>query len=164
MKTGITSNWRSLSCAFHALLIAITTLCTLPRNAHAQLYVASPSKAVNLVSKFSETRGDPLKIAFIVTVDGPWGLALADDFLFVSNIRNRTVGKYNAITGAVINASFIMTPGTPTGLALDQHDRYLFVATRNLNTETVGEYDATTGAVIDASFIKLYYPLGLAVK
>ena len=74
--------------------------------------------------------------------------AQAGQVIFMSQTGN-TVGEYNAITGATVNAAFIS--GTnPTGLALDGNN-HLFVINRT-NT-TVGEYNATTGATINAAFI-----------
>ena len=65
---------------------------------------------------------------------------------------NNTVGKYNATTGAVINANFITGLNyAPTALAVSGN--ILFVASGSYGTGTVGEYDATTGAVINANFI-----------
>ena len=71
--------------------------------------------------------------------------------LFVTNNGNNTVGKYNATTGAAINANFITGLSGPNGLALSASGTALFVA--NNSNGTVGEYNATTGAAINANFI-----------
>ena len=79
-----------------------------------------------------------------------------------------TVGEYNAITGAPINAQFITGLQFPFGLALSSNDLFvaksgLFVANYSGGT-TVGEYDATTGAAINPDFITgLNQPYALAV-
>ena len=71
------------------------------------------------------------------------------------------VSKYNAATGAPIDANFITGLGSPNGIAL-LGDK-LFVA--SFTSGTVGEYDASTGQAINASFIMgLTEPVGLAVK
>ena len=84
------------------------------------------------------------------------------DTLFVANEGSgNTVGKYDATTGAAINASFITGLNFPYGLAVLGDT--LFVA--NEGGATVSEYDATTGAAINAGFITgLQQPEGLAVK
>jgi sugar lactone lactonase YvrE len=71
--------------------------------------------------------------------------------LYVSNYggaNGGSVGKYDAMTGAPIDASFISGIGAATGLALDG-EGHLLVAFGS----GVHEYDANTGAVINASFI-----------
>lgn len=73
------------------------------------------------------------------------------------------VSKYNAITGALINANFItgLSSENDEGLALLGNT--LFVA--DCGRDTVGAYDATTGAPIKADFITgVPCPQGLAVK
>ena len=82
-----------------------------------------------------------------------------NNHLFVSENGGNynIVGKYDATTGATINASFIQDLDSPVGLnnprgvAVDNKN-HLFVS--NSNANTVGEYDATTGATINAAFIK----------
>src|SRR5271167_4574084 len=69
--------------------------------------------------------------------------------LYVSQVFNGGVGKYNATTGAAINANFITGLSSPKGLALSGN--HLFVT--NVLSNTIGEYDATTGAAIKANFI-----------
>ena len=73
------------------------------------------------------------------------------------------VSKYNAITGALINANFItgLSNHNDEGLALLGNT--LFVA--DCGRDTVGAYDATTGIVIKADFITgLPCPQGLALR
>jgi PEP-CTERM motif len=98
--------------------------------------------------------------------------AHARQVLLVPNISNNTVGEYNAVTGATINANFINGQGlnNPDGLALDANN-HLFVSNRVAPffggpplPGSVGEYDATTGATINAPFIQgLNYPHQLAL-
>jgi DNA-binding beta-propeller fold protein YncE len=110
--TTATSNWRPLLRAFYAFLIVVAGLWAMPRNAHA----ANPS--------------------FITGLNGPAGLAVFGNTLFVANNRSGTVGEYNATTGAAINASFITGLNFPYGLAV--FGDTLFVANNNGNT--VGKY------------------------
>jgi hypothetical protein len=79
--------------------------------------------------------------------------------LYVSN--SNAVGKYNATTGAPINANFITGLGAPVvefnlfvgGLALSGNN--LFVASGGFfgSAARVGKYDATMGVAINANFI-----------
>ena len=71
--------------------------------------------------------------------------------LYVSQSTTNTVGKYDAATGAVINANFITGDINPIGLALSGDGTALFVASNS--TGTVGKYNASTGAAINANFI-----------
>ncbi|HTD15624.1 MAG TPA: hypothetical protein VK673_10610 [Chthoniobacterales bacterium] len=81
--------------------------------------------------------------------------------LYVADNFFGTVGKYDATTGAPVNANFITGLNEPERLALSGND--LFVA--NAATGTVGEYDASTGAAINANFITgLNRPFALALS
>src|SRR5437016_400093 len=62
--------------------------------------------------------------------------------LYVSQQGNGTVGKYDATTGAAVNASFITGTYFPVSLALLSNT--LFVG--NNGVSTVSKFDATTGA------------------
>ncbi len=76
-------------------------------------------------------------------------------------MSNGTVAVYDAVTGGVVNASFITGLNSPLGLAISGNN--LFVA--NFGSGTVGEYDATTGATINANFVTgLNGPVDLAVR
>jgi DNA-binding beta-propeller fold protein YncE len=80
--------------------------------------------------------------------------------LYVAQTNANIVSEYDAKTGAVINANFIMGLNAPTAVAVKGNT--LFVA--NFFGDTVGKYDATTGAAISPSFITgLNVPFGLAL-
>jgi DNA-binding beta-propeller fold protein YncE len=135
------------------------------------LFVAHFSTEIDEVGKYNAITGAKIKAKFVTQgLDGPNGLAVLGNTLFVSSIGGTgTVGKYNAITGAVINATFITAldrPPTAIAVKPKAHEHgygvvdELFVADR----DTVGKYDATTGKVINAKFITgLHDPRGLAV-
>ena len=74
MHASIASNWRPLSRAFYAFLIASTVLWAIPRNAGAQLYVAQflPLPLV-VVSEYDAKTG-ATNANFITTVSFPFGL------------------------------------------------------------------------------------------
>jgi hypothetical protein len=152
MKTPITSNWRPLSRALSAFLVAIVALWAVPRNAHAQLYVTQitdPALGHGIVSKYDSTSGQLIKYDFIQGLRGPSSLALSDNTLFVASYgfgAYDLVGKYDATTGGAIDDRFIRGLH-PTALAL--FDNTLFVASYgDVYYESVGKYDATTGAAI----------------
>jgi hypothetical protein len=93
----------------------------------------------------------------------PTATANSAAMLYVAQANN-TVGKYNATTGAVINAYFI-TGLNDAPMALAVSGNNLFVASGGYGTGTVAEYDATTGAAINANFITgLGSSFGLAVS
>jgi DNA-binding beta-propeller fold protein YncE len=62
--------------------------------------------------------------------------------LYVSQVLNGGVGKYNATTGAAINANFITGLSSPKGLALSGNN--LFVT--NFFSNTVGEIQRHHGS------------------
>jgi hypothetical protein len=51
-------------------------------------------------------------------LNGPFGLAVLGKTRFVANADSGTVGKYDAKTGAAINAAFITGLNEPIGLAV----------------------------------------------
>jgi hypothetical protein len=119
MHTSITSNWRPLLRAFYPFLIAITALGVMPKNACAQLYVTSrPGSGAGVVSEYDASTGKVINANFITGLDGPQGLAVLGDTLFVSNEGGTTVGEYDAKTGAAINGAFITGLQQPEGLAV----------------------------------------------
>jgi uncharacterized repeat protein (TIGR01451 family) len=79
--------------------------------------------------------------------------------LFVAVAGSGVVGLYDAVTGAVINASFINLHGAPVNnLAVSGNN--LFVV-----ADGVGVYNATTGAPINAGLIPgLNYATGVAIS
>jgi YVTN family beta-propeller protein len=80
-----------------------------------------------------------LALAFLALV--PLGKAAAQ-VIFTTNINANSIGKYDAVTGAVINATFITdSVNLPFDVAHD--DNYLYVA--NYGSNTIGRYDINTG-------------------
>ena len=81
--------------------------------------------------------------------------------IYVVDQCDGTIGKYDATTGATINASLVSGLNYPTGVAVS--DGNLFVT--NQFGFTVAKYDAATGATINAALISGYpYPTGIAVS
>jgi len=76
--------------------------------------------------RIEPTRCKPLSIAtgaaingsFIMGLNGPVGLAVSGNKLFLADFLNGTVGEYDAKTGAAINDSFITGLTNPSGLAV----------------------------------------------
>jgi len=101
-----------------------------------------------------------LALTFGVVLVAGAGYAKAQ-VIYVSNDYNGTVGKYNATTGAAINAAFVTGLDYPVGIAVSGND--LFVVNRRANT--IGKYNATTGATINASLVSgLSTPIGVVVS
>jgi hypothetical protein len=76
------------------------------------------------------------------------------------------IGKYDAITGAAINASFITVLSFPTQIAVLGNKLFVSTVVTEHGTAvyTVGKYDATTGTAINPSFITgLKGPISLAL-
>jgi hypothetical protein len=89
------------------------------------LFVALPG--IDTVGAYDATTGAAINANFLTGVDEIGGLAVfrsvseQKEFLFVTNRnadRGGTVGKYDATTGAAINANFITGLHFPTGLAV----------------------------------------------
>jgi DNA-binding beta-propeller fold protein YncE len=106
--------------------------------------------------------------AFLIAIAALWAMPrTAHAQLYVINKPGggaQVVSKYNATTGALINASFITGLSNLVGvpdLGLAVSGNTLFVADA---IGFVGKYNATTGAPINASFITgLHDPVGLAL-
>jgi len=112
----------------------------------SRLYVSE--YGANTVGEYNATTGAAINASLITGLNGPCGIALSGNNLFVVNIGG-TVGKYNATTGAAINANLITGLDGPIGLALS--DGALYVASSE--SGVVGKYKASTGAAINANFI-----------
>jgi hypothetical protein len=76
------------------------------------------------------------------------GAANAREQIYVAEFTAHRVGKYDATTGAAIDANFIVGLADPVDFAVRGND--LFVLDRSANR--VRRYDARTGAVINANF------------
>jgi hypothetical protein len=116
MQTSAESIRRPLRHALFTLLLCIATLWVMPRSARAQIYVAQDLGGLTpAVGKYNVT-GAPINPSFITGftfLKGPTGLALSGNALYVAygNGGGSTVGKYDATTGALINANFITGAG-----------------------------------------------------
>jgi hypothetical protein len=100
-----------------------------------------------------------LWVAPLLLVAVLWSLPnISPAQIYVS--QGTTVGKYDATTGAVINANFITGLSAPRGLALSGN--VLFEVNQGGNT--VGQYDATTGATLNANFITVNDPHAIAMS
>jgi hypothetical protein len=157
MKSSIPPNFRPLLRTLYTFVIAIAALWAMPRNAHAQMYVAqdfSNRLRLGFVAENNVTTGELIKGDFITPLNLPFDLRVSGNNLFVLTL-NGTVGKYDATTGAVINANFIRLSRDPFSLALLGNNLFVVLAP-NLATDRglVAEYNATTGEVIKAKFIE----------
>ncbi len=102
------------------------------------------------INVYDATTGSLLVYQFIPNLlHQPLGLVLGEHDLFEANGTDGTIGKYNAKTGATINAAFISGLNGPNQMAL--LEKKLFVT--NSGNGTVGKYDTTTGAAINPALI-----------
>jgi hypothetical protein len=81
------------------ILIAVTAVWAIPRNACAQLYIAQQGagERSGVVREYDASTGAVINARFITGLQQPVALALSDDDLFVANMGG-SVGKYNAAT------------------------------------------------------------------
>ena len=150
MNTVSISNWRPLSRALSVCLIAIAALWALPRNAHAQLWVADAD--YRGVYQFDPRTGDYNHI-FISGLGAPWGLAIRENTLFVADAGYGQVGAYNATTGATINTGFITGLNFPTGVAVSGNILYVASYAAFGGDSVIGIYNARTGYPINPYLI-----------
>lgn len=104
-----------------------------------------------MIAKYNSATLTTVSTSFITGLTQPAGIALSGGTLYVTNYGNNTIGKYDASTGAAVNATFI-TGGAlsqPAPLAFSGGNLYVV----NQGNSTLGVYNATTGATVDASFI-----------
>ena len=102
-----------------------------------------------------------MNTSLVSGLNGPWAIAVSGTNLFVANAGSNTVGEYNAITGATVNASFISAGNFPSGIAISGSN--LFVA--DYYGGTIGEYNTATGSAVNASLISgLTHPCAIAVS
>jgi len=83
--------WTPLSRALCTLLVGIAVLWLMTGSARAQLYVSQVDN--NTVSEYNATTGASINASFITGLNGPTGLALSGNTLFVSNFYSGTVGE-----------------------------------------------------------------------
>jgi hypothetical protein len=111
------------------------------------------------IGTYNLQTGAPIRPELVTGLNMPQVMTVSGDAIYVTEFdwqkaNQPHIGKYNAFTGAAINASFItiagavvngmtMTPWQPTALAANS--KYLF-AGLDMGTR---EYDATTGAAIN---------------
>jgi len=70
--------------------------------------------------------------------------------IYVTNYFASTIGKYDATTGAAVNASLVTGLSTPQNLAFDANGT-LFVA--SLGNNGVQAFNATTGTAVSAPLL-----------
>src|SRR5262249_41863818 len=170
MKTSITSTCRPLLRAASAFLIAITALAAMPRTAQAQLYVTQlvGLGPAGVVSQYQLPSGNLMNANLVTGLQGPVGLAVMGNVLFVANQGNNTVGAYNANTGAPINPTFIAAfskdnkdgIAKPAGLAVMGSMLYI----SNFNSGNVSAYNVTTVPVLNATLINAKFIAGQSEK
>lgn len=103
-----------------------------------------------VVAEYDTTTGNLLNGSFITPSGFGFsiGLLVSGGNVLVS--FGQTIGKYNAVTGAVVNALFITTTDPVSFGSLAVFGGHLFVLDGG---NGVREYDATTGSLLNGSFI-----------
>jgi hypothetical protein len=144
----------------------------------AGLGFGSADDTVGWVGTFDATTGKAINTNFILfqpppgaRVDKCTGLALRGKTLFVAfqlrgpgPVKHGVIGKYDARTGAPIDANFITELNQPSGLAVLADSLFVANLGSNSSNGTIGKYDAKTGTPIDANFITgLSDPGGIAL-
>jgi WD40 repeat protein len=158
---------RSKMMGLSSFFAAAFALIALPATTEGQIYVADGDSNGNgtFVREFGLS-GAPIKDPLVSypasSSPYPRGVAVSDGNLFVSNSGLGTISKYDAITGATINASFVSGLHAPNGIAVYQGKLFVVSTPDNL----IGVYDATTGAALNAHFVTsgLFGPYDIAVS
>ncbi len=129
--------------------------------AGGNIYVANSGS--RMIAEYT-TAGAPVNTNLVGTLNSSLrGLVVSGGSLYVAENQAtvNVIGKYNAVSGAAVNAALVTGLGGPVGLALSGPNLYV----ANSTSGTIGEYDATTGAAIHASLVSgLSGPFGLAIS
>jgi hypothetical protein len=130
---------------FGLLLMAAVFVST-ASPAYAQVYVGSERKGV---SAYHTATGEVINSDLVVMDRGadPYALMIAGNTLYVGDASGRTVGTYDATTGAPINATLITGLSSPRGLLLFGSDILVADGSR------VGRYRASNGSAVNVAFI-----------
>jgi len=105
-------------------------------------YISIVTANSGYINKYSA--GGTVTTSFITNLWNPQGIYVdKQNNLYVSNLGNYKIGKYNANTGATINVSFISLATEPDSITGDNNNN-LYVFSAN----TVQQYNMTTGTLI----------------
>jgi len=81
-------------------------------------------------------------------------IAVSGNNLFVANIDNPwTVDEYDATSGALIKAGFVLPLETPFGLSVSGNNLFVANGGASFGDWRVSEYNATTGAAINVTLV-----------
>ena len=113
------------------------------------------------IAVFNASTGALVNNALITGLNGPTSVAVSGNNLYELNYHDGSIGKYDATTGAVINASLVgLSDPAPQFIAVSGNDLFVSDSTQ----DRVLEYDATTGTLLNQNFITgLFGAYGLAV-
>jgi len=115
-----------------------------------KLFLALPN--VNAIAEYT-TSGALVNPDLITGLNGPYGIAISGDKLFVANIGDSfegipgTIGEYT-ISGATINSTLISGLNNPIDVAVAGENLFVVGLTNN----TISKY-ATSGVTVNASLI-----------
>ncbi|MBV8212104.1 MAG: hypothetical protein JOZ08_02635 [Verrucomicrobia bacterium] len=160
MKKIIASNSRPLRRALCTILLSVTALSVVPRNAVAEPILYAVFEGYS-IGKYNATTGAVIQSGFIssdcraMAFSGKIKNLGNTIFVLTPSYQgpNPSVAQYS-MTGAVINLNFVTGLYQETGMAVVGNN--LFVAYDAADSgPTVAEYNATTGAVTNANLIVL---------
>lgn len=128
----------------------------------SNLYVGNFNTGGNGFVNEYTTSGVPVATPLISgTFFAPTAVAISGSDLYVAT--STTIGKYNAITGATINASLVAGLNQPNGIAVSGSN--LFVTNWGTSGGYIGEYDTVTGATINTHLVTgLIQPTGIVAS
>jgi hypothetical protein len=130
------------------------TLALLAGTVHGQIFVANSQSST--IGEYT-TSGATVNASLVSGLNGPTGLAVVGNDLFVANYSG-TIGEYTT-SGALVNASLVSGLYQPVAIAVEGNN--LFVLSHN---GYVGEY-TTSGATVNSELVLgLNNPYGLAVS
>ncbi|MEO6847883.1 MAG: PEP-CTERM sorting domain-containing protein [Chthoniobacterales bacterium] len=141
---------------FTAAICAMLGMLALA-TAHAQIFVSNSDAGT--IGKYNAD-GSVVNASYITTGANPYGLALDGTDLYVANLGNSKVGKYNGATGATINASLISVGAAPYGLTVG--GGYVYVAFYGIN-DVARFTTAGTGGIDLVFHGALSNPRGVAI-
>jgi hypothetical protein len=140
--------------------VAILVLCTLPKSAFGNLFVAVPGSFLGpgYIGEYTNS-GATINASLITGLTDITQIAVSDGFIYVAN-RNGTIGKYTT-SGATIDPTLISGLHDPFDVEVSGGD--LYVLETSFPNNRVSKY-TTSGETVNASLITGVFGYGLAVS
>lgn len=143
---------------FRGNLLLLLALVGAAGSAHGQIYLTNLAFGYDSIGEYT-TGGTTVNATLVSSgLSGPYGLAVSDSYLFVTNITAGTVGVYTT-SGAVVNSALISGLNAPTGIVVSGPN--LFIAENG--AQKISEY-TTAGALVNSSLISGFSVPALAIS